>query len=105
MILKCFRVNFCHIINGCVMTYTCGDRGKPSTLVPHPSAIKHWQATTKISERPVIEPTQCVMKFKHSICVQVCLGFHLFIWGFWVTFNTVQVIPCRIVRRAEETST
>ena len=29
----------------------------------------------------------------------------LFIWGFYVTFNTVQVISRRVVGRAEETST
>ena len=30
---------------------------------------------------------------------------YLFIWGFYVTFNTVQVISRRVVGRAEETST
>ena len=30
---------------------------------------------------------------------------HLFIWGFNVAFNTVQVISRRVVGRAEETST
>ena len=29
----------------------------------------------------------------------------LFIWGFYVAFNTVQVISRRVVGRAEETST
>ena len=36
-----------------------------------------------------------------SVCLSVCL----FIWGFCVTFNTVQVISQRVVGRAEETST
>ena len=30
---------------------------------------------------------------------------YLFIWGFYVAFNTVQVISRRVVERAEETST
>ena len=30
---------------------------------------------------------------------------YLFIWGFYVAFNTVQVISRRVVGRAEETST
>ena len=33
----------------------------------------------------------------------VCL--FLFIWGFYIAFNTVQVISRRVVGRAEETST
>ena len=42
-------------------------------------------------------------------CLRTRLFLHsfiyLFIWGFYVAFNTVQVISRRVVRRAEETST
>ena len=43
---------------------------------------------------------QCdVKQYSHKAKV------YLFIWGFNVTFNTVQVISRRVVGRAEETST
>ena len=37
--------------------------------------------------------------------VPIRILIYLFIWGFYVTFNTVQVISRRVVGRAEETST
>ena len=44
--------------------------------------------------------------FLMNTCESVYGSFYLFIYlGFYVAFNTVQVISRRVVRRAEETST
>ena len=45
----------------------------------------------------------------HKGCIYryalVASFIYLFIWGFYVAFNTVQVISRRVVGRTEETST
>ena len=45
-------------------------------------------------------------KMYHMNKVELCLHSNYFIYlGFYVAFNTVQVISQRVVERAEETST
>ena len=46
------------------------------------------------------------LPFVQSIFLKLrYLFIYLFIWGFYVAFNTVQVISRQVVGRAEETST
>ena len=43
--------------------------------------------------------------FRVELIITGKFFLYLFIWGFYVAFNTVQVISRRVVGRAEETST
>ena len=70
--------------------------GKVGSCLPMVGSLQCWTWT----------PTVCT----DFLCPQTYPSWYnlysdLFIWGFYVTFNTVQVISWQVVGRAEETST